>query len=407
MAPQQPTDSTASGQTTNPAAIFQQMQHRIQQLEVQLASTTASGEPRLEVAKIPTFDGGDNGTTVQAFITQARARLLYNPSINTEEAKVRYVAGYLHGPALNWFEPTMRDHLENDTDNRDTETTKVFGNFDYFAKRLHETFGNPDEKRTAERRLGHLKQKESASKYAAEFQQIASKTGWDDDDALMAAFYQGLRDDVKDELSREERPGELHVYISKAVKIRNRLYERLEKMDGKTANWTRHRYEERRQAPRHKYQPNSGKRREYRSTAFGTHPGAMDIDVARKAGPAQGTKCYNCGIDRHFAKDCRKPRQKRLEWKGPVPEGQRQARAAVKDTTAVATMEDSTSHGLLNWTFCYDDSCIIHRSEKDGSGWYPKKPGKKTLAMGWKEPMTEEEMWDEDCTSSKGEEAIK
>lgn len=31
-------------------------------------------------------------------------------------------------------------------------------------------------------------------------------------------------------------------------------------------------------------------------------------------------------------------------------------------------------HEGLNQTFCYDDDCNIHRSEKDGARWYPKTP---------------------------------
>ena len=177
------------------AQVLTEMQDRILQLEAQVTAqnaaeaarvtaaaaarptTWAPEEPRLQVAKIPTFDGGDNGTTVQAFLTQARARLLYNPSISSEEAKARYVAGYLGGSAAEWFEPTLRNQLEKEGDSRDEETVKIFAGFEYFAQRLRETFGNPDKKRTAERQLQHLRQKGAASKYATEFQQVASKTG--------------------------------------------------------------------------------------------------------------------------------------------------------------------------------------------------------------------------------------
>jgi hypothetical protein len=33
-------------------------------------------------------------------------------------------------------------------------------------------------------------------------------------------------------------------------------------------------------------------------------------------------------------------------------------------------------HNQLSWTACYTDSCQTHRSEKEGSGWYPRKPQK-------------------------------
>ncbi len=30
-------------------------------------------------------------------------------------------------------------------------------------------------------------------------------------------------------------------------------------------------------------------------------------------------------------------------------------------------------HANLHWTACYNDDCQIHKSSKEGSGWYPKK----------------------------------
>ena len=32
---------------------------------------------------------------------------------------------------------------------------------------------------------------------------------------------------------------------------------------------------------------------------------------------------------------------------------------------------DIDKHSWLNWTFCYDDECIIHMSEKQGSEYWP------------------------------------
>ena len=32
-----------------------------------------------------------------------------------------------------------------------------------------------------------------------------------------------------------------------------------------------------------------------------------------------------------------------------------------------------SDHSTLSWTGCFDDDCYWHRSDKEGSGWYPKK----------------------------------
>ena len=38
----------------------------------------------------------------------------------------------------------------------------------------------------------------------------------------------------------------------------------------------------------------------------------------------------------------------------------------------IPTLSDG-DHDLLSWTACFDDNCNVHRSDKEGSGWYPKK----------------------------------
>ena len=70
-----------------------------------------------------------------------------------------------------------------------------------------------------------MRQKGSAASYTAEFQQYSGKTDWNDD-ALKAQYYRGLKDGVKDEIARSDRPEDLQAMISLAVKIDNRIYER-------------------------------------------------------------------------------------------------------------------------------------------------------------------------------------
>src|SRR5262249_47780790 len=36
--------------------------------------------------------------------------------------------------------------------------------------------------------------------------------------------------------------------------------------------------------------------------------------------------------------------------------------------------DDRDDHASLSWTGCYDDNCLVHIRDKEGSGWFPKDP---------------------------------
>ena len=65
-----------------------------------------------------------------------------------------------------------------------------------------------DEKRAAGERLMTLRQSKSVDAYASEFRQMAARTKWNDA-ALTAWFYQGLKDGIKDDMARTDRPRNL------------------------------------------------------------------------------------------------------------------------------------------------------------------------------------------------------
>jgi hypothetical protein len=309
MAPS--TSSVAGASKEDLANMIIALQTEVNSLK---ARAPADANAKIKAPKPEPYDGNREG--VQAFITQMDAYLMVNrASFPHEYEKVLCVGGLLKGKAAEWWEPTLRDFLDHraDTDGRRPDTNAVFANVKTLFRVLRETFGNPDEQRTAERQLLNLKQHGSAGSYAAEFKRIATKLEWGEE-ALLVQFYGGLRDNVKDEISKEDRPSKLHEYIAMAIRIDNRLYERaLEKRKGGTAAWGR------------AIKANTGRKV---STATGYHSGPMDLDATKRDNSKKGKICYNCGKPGHFANKCRKPKT----WK-PVPE--RKAQAATKDNEPV------------------------------------------------------------------------
>jgi hypothetical protein len=289
--------------------MINQLQQENATLREQIESRGSGGTngPRLRYPEPPTFDGKKE--ELSGFLTHVKAyHLFYGRDLVMEADKVFSAAAFLRGNALAWFEPIQRDYLDQKEEVQDELTKKVFGRFAYFEMKLRETFGDPDEDRTCEQQLRNLRQKGSTAEYTTKFRQITSRLGWDDE-PLMAAYYAGLKDDVKDELVKMDRPKQFDSYVAAAIKIDNRQYER--------------RMERRGQNPvriNQTYKANTGQRRgnafvpsRPRNIAYAhtTNPGPMELGNLQK-GPKKDlkdVKCYNCDKNGHYARDCRQAKR--------------------------------------------------------------------------------------------------
>jgi hypothetical protein len=146
-------------------------------------------------------------TKLKAFLIQVELYIGFNMAkFATDRGKVPWVASFLSGPAFNWIEVFIIDHMQNITtpEERDDETIAIVDDFGSFKRKISRVFVDIDAERTAERHLQNLRQLKSAATYAAEFQQHAGRT---------AQFYRGLKDSVKDDICRGERPSELQAMI--------------------------------------------------------------------------------------------------------------------------------------------------------------------------------------------------
>ena len=46
-------------------------------------------------------------------------------------------------------------------------------------------------------------------------------------------------------------------------------------------------------------------------------------------------------------------------------------------TSREAAKRKEKDHAGKSWTACYDDECLVHMSEKDAEGWFPKQARKQ------------------------------
>ena len=163
---------------------------------------------------------------LSSFLTQLDTYIHLNYTMFRKEAdKVLYASSYLRSDALNWFEPTLWDYMENEKKDHDNETNKIFVSLEEFKKQIRIVFETINQKRTAEREICNIVQKGAAVTYAANFQRHTAYMNWDNT-ALTAQYYKGLKDFIKDKIFCSEWPSTLVKMIEKSVIIDNRAYKR-------------------------------------------------------------------------------------------------------------------------------------------------------------------------------------
>ncbi|SOV02793.1 uncharacterized protein UDID_18033 [Ustilago sp. UG-2017a] len=130
--------------------------------------------------------------------------------------QILWFSTLLRGVAHQWFYP----HLSA------VNPPAWLTDYPLFVNQLCIVFGDPDRIATAKREIKVLSQTTSVANYLTQFRWLQMTLNWDED-AMAWFFYRGLKENVKDDLSRAGKPTDLETLIQRSLKIDNRIAERI------------------------------------------------------------------------------------------------------------------------------------------------------------------------------------
>ena len=170
-----------------------ELQEAIENLQAQLEQVTEEGaatreeltaarrQAQAKIALPKKFEG--KREDLNAFLAAMELYHRYNSmTLQLDEDRILSTMMNMAREALAWAEPLMSDWLANSTNRaamRDG-TTEMFGSWRTFRERMKITFREVDAENVAQRKLLRLCQHGAATQYAADFQRISARLGWDD-----------------------------------------------------------------------------------------------------------------------------------------------------------------------------------------------------------------------------------
>lgn len=267
---------------------------------------------RPRVAVPPNFHGTDRAK-LDEFLDILAMNFSASPNTyTTENSKIATAGSYLKDSAHSWFHP----HLDRRTG------AYAWTTYADFLSAFEAAFGDPNPRKTAEDKLRALKQgNRECSQVLAEFLTITAVLHYSDEN-LISAFEHVLNEGVTDRIYSQPEPPTSFEEFSKLCIVMDNNQRAYERRYGSTSRRqptirpfvpTYSRNFNAGPQPRPQYPQQQTVRYNPRSTAFGNHPGPMDLGATQRRGPLTEAEkrhrreknlCLYCGGAGHFANTC-------------------------------------------------------------------------------------------------------
>src|SRR5271154_406686 len=170
---------------------------------------------------------GKRGTAAKQYFTKVLAYFdAHERSYPNDRSKISYLLSNMgEGTPASWAQPFLEKLVNH-------EEHPYLQSLANFQKAFITNFGDPSAELESDRRIRYLKQKTSTADYATEFRALAMELRWDEK-ALISQFQQGLKDDVRREVTKlsilqstEERDQmSLEQYIVMCIHLDSTLYQ--------------------------------------------------------------------------------------------------------------------------------------------------------------------------------------
>ncbi|CCO31698.1 Retrotransposon-derived protein PEG10 AltName: Full=Embryonal carcinoma differentiation-regulated protein [Rhizoctonia solani AG-1 IB] len=186
-----------------------------------LSQTPGPAQPKPKIPAPEKYDG-KKGPAAKSFILDCKTYFFSNSSsFPSDHSRISFVLMNLkEGQPKKWGQIYLGKLL-------DEAYEPILESWDAFEAAFLCNWSDPSAAKGAGRRLRNLKQSRAASDYATDFRILASELGWSDA-ALIAAFRQGLKAEVRSQLiefTLHKNITTLDEYISTACLIDDTLFE--------------------------------------------------------------------------------------------------------------------------------------------------------------------------------------